>query len=329
VLIGQVRQRGETFVVQQQGATLHLAAYQVQAVCDDVVAAYEYKREALNPSDAMSHLRLAEWCIRQDLLEEAGNELGQARLLAPDHPRVAIVGRRLAVVRRPASTPTSGDSNPSKQGTPDLTAGVPTASGDALDAQLAVPAGLPDDTMEQFRRTIQPLLLNTCTTSGCHREGAGQSLVLDRQALWRDASHTLSAENLSGTLANINREAPLASPLLVAAASPHATLASPPLAMESESFARLKEWVLHVCGHDQPPQVTDEEVADSSEATGEIAEEVISDEELDALLAEEYEKRSHGQPTIQRGLRPVPRRQPDPYDPEEFNRHFGTRDREQ
>jgi hypothetical protein len=327
VLSGQIVRRGEDFTVMKNGATLHLAAHQVEAVCENLDSAYAHRRGALDPHDAVTHLKLAEWCIKQGLLELAEDEIDHARRVEPQHPRLSIVQSRLAVARQPArpSAPFAGPNT--ALASADVVGTGPANANFAAGGQpIRAPfADFPEDTLEQFCRGIQPLLLNTCTTSGCHSAGGEYSFVLDRGALWNDAPRDLTIANLEAVLDRLRRDSPLESPLVTAATTPHARpLSRPPIEVESAAFERLKAWVLHTTGHDKPQVEPVEDVEDGARAADadEMEEVEISEEELDALLfGDELNQRRVGS-KIQRGLRPVARDSTDPYDPDEFNHRY-------
>lgn len=326
VLFGHIRRNGEEYFVIRDGAMLHLEARQVEAVCEDLVAAYWRWRRSVDPHDAVSHLKLAEWCLRQGLLERAGQELHEAARLEPSHPRVPIVARRLAVARRPARLASAAEPVEESDAlpAPGVVRRAAESGGAGERFDRADHADYPDDTMEQFRRGVQPLLLNSCTTSGCHSGSGEYSFVLDRRALWRDAPRELTIANLQAVLERLDHEAPLQSRLLATAATPHARpLSRPPIPADAVAMTRLREWVLHVTGHDRPvveaadaaQTSTDEDVNDSNEVE-------ISDEELNALLYGDPTVRTPVRRTIQRGLARRARGPADPFDPEEFNLRF-------
>jgi hypothetical protein len=170
------------------------------------------------------------------------------------------------------------------------------------------------------------LQLNTCTTSGCHNASGEFTFVLDRRALWNDAPRELTIANLQAVLERLSRDAPLESRLIAAATTPHArTLTSPPIAIESAAFERLKEWVLYVTGHDLPsadPAQTEATSPDEDSVEDETGEVEISDEELDALFNGIELDPSRIPRNVRHGIRAKVSQRQDPYDPEEFNQRF-------
>jgi hypothetical protein len=311
VLAGRILRQGDDYIVQRDGATLHLAAHQVEAVCADLPAAYSHRRRSVDPHDAATHLRLADWCLQQGLLDAAELELAEAGRLEPMHPRLPIVQTRLAVAREPTRLALSASREDNSQSVATAVAVGQSAALAAANVQTDRDplAGYPNDTMEKFRRGIQPLLLNSCTTSGCHSRQGAYSFVLDRRALWHDAPRELTIANLASVLDRINRDMPRQSRLLAAAAAAHApSLAASPLSVESPGFTRLSEWVMHVSGRDAPKVEEAEAVPPPQKESAVEADEVeISDEELDALLPDEDAGPLRARRLIPQGLLPAPR----------------------
>lgn len=337
VLVGQVQREGESYLLTRQGVRVRLAGYQVEAIGNDLSALYAHQSQSLPIGQAAGHMKLAEWCLRHGLLDEARREVAAASRLAPGHPRLDVVERRLAVASDPASSRAKMASGGEASASAALAeAESSTTSRDLDEGELRL-RELPEDSMEQFRRRVQPLLLNSCTTSGCHRSGGSESFVLDRRALWRDAPQTMTVQNLVETLNYVDRAAPSNSRLLQASGSLHAPgLSTPPLSAASAPYAVLENWLLHICGQNQigddasqGQSARESPVSDQDVELIETASEPldVSDAALDELLSEGEEDGRIIERSIQRGLRPVKRRQSDPFDPEDFNRRFSPRRR--
>jgi hypothetical protein len=173
VLQGSITATGDRYVVQSEKSRIDVAANQVAMVCSSLDDAYERQRTQLARPTAESHLALAEWCLRHGLVDQAAAEISEARSFDARHPRIALLERRLAVMRSPrASTAITGS---------------PESANDKQLAELrtleAMAAKLPAGTVERFARKVQPLLANGCTTSGCHQPNGKQEFQLDRAVL--------------------------------------------------------------------------------------------------------------------------------------------------
>ena len=83
---------------------------------------------------------------------------------------------------------------------------------------------LPKGALELFTRRVQPLLVNNCTASGCHRPEGPTEFSLSRAILYGESNQKTTHHNLSAALAQIDRTNPTQSPLLVVPLKPHGGL---------------------------------------------------------------------------------------------------------
>ena len=235
VLHGKVSVSGERYVVTQPKSVVDVPAPQVLLVANSMDDAYERQRQQLPHDTTEAHLGLAEWCLRYNLIEPAEQELADARRLDPRDPRVALLERRLAVASQskkkspPSQAPAKPhDDSPSKEELQKL---------DALVKEL------PPGVVERFTRKVQPLLVNNCTTSGCHQAGSQQDFQLDRAVLHGLSNRRITLRNLVATLALVDRDAPQ-SELLSIPRHSHGGMDRPILGPRQESqLTQLFDWV--------------------------------------------------------------------------------------
>jgi hypothetical protein len=106
--------------------------------------------------------------------------------------------------------------------------------------------------METFTNTIQPLLLNNCSKSGCHLARSDGGFKLERMHP-RFASRTTTQRNLEQVLTLINRDDPPASSLLQTPIHPHATVKVPIFTDRHQGqYRQLVQWVYAVAGSYTP-----------------------------------------------------------------------------
>ena len=86
-----------------------------------------------------------------------------------------------------------------------------------------------DSSLETFARSVQPLLLNTCTTSGCHTRHQPGPMRLTRGSRTRGVDRHATLRNLEAVLLWVDRDHPMESRLLRAATTPHGTARVAPL----------------------------------------------------------------------------------------------------
>jgi hypothetical protein len=318
VLQGRVTAAGERYVVTSAKSEVNVAAAQVALVCASLDDAYEQQRRRLPANSAEGHLTLAEWCLRHDLVPQAERELIDARQCDAQAPRLALLERRLAVARQPRPSRPSGKGIAS----PDI-----KSSTDELRQIEAVADGLPAGAVEQFTRKIQPLLVNNCTSAGCHQHASGQEFRLDRALLHGLSNRRTTLRNLAATLALVDRDAPQRSPLLAIPHEEHGGRQQPLFGPKQDALHKqLVDWVALVTGSARGGAVVaaarDEQGAALTAAGPaelskrptalNVSDAANMDPELEATLVEP-------QP-LRRGAELTPWRPKDTFDPEIFNR---------
>jgi hypothetical protein len=180
--------------------------------CADLREAYQRLRAGTS-NDANEHLRLAQWCLRQGLLDVAAQEVDTAATLNPQHPMIEPLRRRLEMSnQRPQAS-----AGPARSGNPYTLA-------EELDRMLRT---LPPGSIEYFTQRVQPVLMNNCTTSNCHGQQSETAFRLFRIPSDRPASRRLTQRNLYTALQWIDRENPAASKLLTVPLAPHGTAKTP------------------------------------------------------------------------------------------------------
>jgi hypothetical protein len=252
VLHGKVSTSGERYEVTRSKSVVEVPTAQVLLVADSMLDAYHRQRQQLPRDTSEAHLGLADWCLRYSLLDSAAQELADARRLDPRDPRAALLERRLAVARE-AKTQASGSASGELH--------EDTTAKDELRKLEAVAADLSPSAVERFTRKVQPLLVNSCTTSGCHHPGGEQSFQLDRAVLHGLSNRRITLRNLVATLELVNRDSPQQSDLLSIPRRTHGGMKRPVFGPRQKSqLEQLVDWV---------GMVTESEVAAESEVTAE------------------------------------------------------------
>lgn len=233
ILHGKITPAGDRYLISLPTGEVRVKSTDVELHCRDLDEAYACKRQGLQAGNVHEHLNLAQWCIQQDLLGHAAEEIGAAMNVDPRHPRIELLERRLSLAQhKPAvAQPTVelADAGPSSEDLDRLT------------------RSLPPGTVETFTNSIQPMLLNNCTAAGCHGPGSGNEHRWVRISVSRTSSRRLTQRNLHSTVQLIDREKPLESLLLTVPSRPHgkaktAFFANP----QSPQFRQLAAWVQQV-----------------------------------------------------------------------------------
>ncbi len=229
LLQGKVQRRGEDYLVHLPNGSLQVRGGQVEMVCQNMEEAYQRRRGNRGGTSADSHLELAAWCLRHDLLSNAENEIQNARTLDASHPRLGRLQRQLEqaaqIAERRYEQHTKVEEVPT---TPPL---------DAAELDKA-----PDWARALFVRQIQPLVVHSCATGGCHQSTTPSDFRLNRLAVEGAGHPDATLRNLAETLKQIDWEAVENSDLLVRARKAHGSKnASTPLS--ARKLQVLRGWV--------------------------------------------------------------------------------------
>jgi hypothetical protein len=311
VLPGVVHRQGNHFRVENAGSVLQVPASQVEMACASLVDAYEQRRQQRVGNATDAHLELARWCLRHGLLAQAAREILDARTDDPGHPALRKLDLQLQQGLVDEASRVQRERNAVA-----LAAHVEPAPPEAIVApeRLIEPTS---EVQQQFVRSIQPMLIHGCTTSGCHSPDSRQAMALDRWALEGSGIPALIRKNLDQVLAQVDVEDPASSPLMRRARQAHGmsnSQLSTPLAPYQTAI--LIEWINEAAGvqpetplpadSDADPNTVDpRQVERTMAGDGEITEAMI-DEAAQELLSGKKTRTAF-----------TPR---DQFDPEIFNR---------
>jgi hypothetical protein len=219
-LTGDVVRQGEQYAIKRLIGETVIPADRVLKVCASLEEAYQFLARRANLQDPDERVRLAEWCREHGLTEQALAEVREAAALRPENEKIRRLMRHLEATKTSVRSP---EKTVSKQEFP----------------RVEVSA----ESMGMFASKIQPILSNACAS--CHVSGRAPGFPLMRVVEEGMASRTSLEKNLSVVLAQVNPEQPLASKLLLKAASVHAPgMAQAPLkGRNSPAYRLLEQWV--------------------------------------------------------------------------------------
>jgi hypothetical protein len=236
VIAGRYSKVGDLYVVAVNGGEIRIDANKVEVACQSIQQAYQLKRTAISQHSVSSHLRLAQWCIRQKLFQQAAAEINTARDIDVGDRRIALIERRLQAVQYQVATARKITNQP-----------APIPDRAELERWLD---GLPRKSVEQFANSIQPLLSNRCATGACHGPTSSRADVhVLRVPRGRSVSRRATARNLREIMKWVDREQPGDSPLLAVPARPHANAEAAIFFLGGhssggdEQYRRLVDWV--------------------------------------------------------------------------------------
>ena len=315
---GKISRVGDLYYVALPNGEIRVRAGDVDFACRDLEDGYRKKRAAIQSGDVYDHLRLAQWCLRHELLGHAGRELADALAAQPDHPMIAVLERRLKLALERPKKPPHDD--------------APTEHTSLPEDLERLVRGMPPGTVETFAQTIQPLLVNHCTAAACHGPGATAEFRLLRLPIDRPPSRLTTQRNLHATLQWIDQEQPAASRLLAAPIRPHGTAQTAVFtSRQLGQYQRIVDWVHQVAARPAskaPATVTPQQKppvrAMPAESAGFLFAEPAASPAVD--------QRPAAEPTVGDPFGKTFPRHPeepgtpyvpiDPFDPEIFNRRY-------
>jgi hypothetical protein len=298
VLAGAVERVGDEYVINVTGATLQVPVDQVERFAPTLEEAYEQRRVTLVDGTPDRHLELAAWCLHLKLFDQAARELLDARRIDAQIPGLDVLERRLRyrmdLEASRAQAASRASAKPLVPAAADVVAAEPPLPSISVDAQA------------QFVRSIQPMLVRNCATSGCHQSGAGHAMQLDRWALEGRGNVELVRRNLAEVLGEVDMENLEASELLAKGRVVHGRAnAGSSRPLSAHQLNLLTAW-MHLA-FDGPPAQTAPPVA----ATPDVAQDAIA-----------FGDEAMG---FDSNVKPASFTPRDAFDPEIFNRRSAAR----
>ncbi len=321
ILQGEITRRGSYYHVAMLRGELQVPVGQVEICCRNLAEAYQCRRAARVGSTGDSHRQLAAWCLRHDMLEYAAIELRAAGAIDPAHPGLKILENQLAqATRRRSSQPRP-----------------PRPTADSVSSRPATAAkerDLPPAARRQFVRQIEPILISSCATSGCHGSDSARSLRLDRLAIVGAGHPGLTRKNLANLLAQVDSTSPDGNSLLAHATTEHGAerKRSKPLSVRQSQL--LQSWIRLISAARQGAEggtkrsradapMQDPKLTSVSHAAGERVGLVPQSRAAKPLRATPKIENPRPTKKLQRGARLTTFSPRDPFDAEIFNRRVG------
>ncbi len=214
VMQGGITRAGDFYVL-TLGTTgeVRLPASDVETQCVDLEDAYNYQVATMGRKTADAHLRLAEWCLRNNMRGKAAEQLLNTLALDAKHPGIDNFQRRLDAAENATVSHPVGTSGPAE-----------TVGAEQLDKILQE---LPKGSLERFSGVVQPILLNRCAANGCHGPAAKSEFRLLRPPAGQVMTKRFTQRNLYAVLKYIDRDAPENSRLLMLPQERHGSTLAP------------------------------------------------------------------------------------------------------
>jgi len=252
-----VRTDDDLAVTDERGNVRYIPETQVQFRAPRRLEIYRWKQRRIDRDDVRNHIRLAQWCLSNELPHEAADELLHLSSLDPDNPAIRAIGRRLTNYRSASE----------KQSQTIL----PVAYQKPVDQSpvAAIPRELPEEVMADFKRTVQPILVNRCGQLACHGSGATsdfQLSVLRSRVLGRE----MTTRNLTRVINQLDANQLNQSPLLKMARTAHGPMKDPAIGThEFAMYQSLLAWARIVVNDAEENSIDAVLAADSASSSSE------------------------------------------------------------
>lgn len=229
---GIIQLKNGAYHVQTNGGNLIVPKANVQFECGSREEAYLLLKPRVVPNNPSDHISLAKWCARNELFEEARDEIQAAIRLNPGNTENKLLLKEVEQLLDPYRTP--GDVDGTRPDRFDFSS--------AMLQRVEPLGGMTRNQAREFTSRVQPILLNGCATAHCHREGNREQLSFKLHPLSRYQSNSITKQNYDRILTQIDRDHPERSPLLTAHRDPTDGILSP---FEKPQGKQLEQAVLN------------------------------------------------------------------------------------
>jgi hypothetical protein len=231
VVYGKITNAPGGYLLKRPGSTDEMIpTFLVQTAADSLLGCYENLQAAISPTRPDDHLELANWCVRQRLLEEAKTEVLAVLKLDPNRREA----RELLVKLEEATNP-----RPRNQ---ESEAAPARTSDGFLDSAGRTTEGLGPELTSQFVRRIQPLMVSKCGNAACHGGDASDEFRLANIRRNSASGRATTLENLRQAVTLVDAGEPEKTRLLSALSGPaHIGVFSGPAGRAQETAIRA--WV--------------------------------------------------------------------------------------
>ena len=241
VLRGTPRIEGDLVILDRgDGSQMRLRRNQVAFSANSLQALYEYRVGQNSFRSAAIFADDVGWCLRNGLIDEAEVELIKLKSMDPTYPAASRLQRQIDSLRSPHAT------------TP-IESMVETKSEPEATPRFSSPEGISPAAVALFAARVQPMLINRCGNSGCHRTGSDTPWKLSHLGVDVRVSARMTQNNLAATVTHLNLDDPYSSGLLQYLKTPHANGHYDTAGRTAQSAeATLRAWLSQLGRFPQP-----------------------------------------------------------------------------
>jgi len=359
VLQGTISRSGDRYRVTSRGASLRVPADRVVLFRRSTADVYRELKRRLPRENSGNYELLARWCLKNDLLDEASQEIAALEAVNAQHPALPQLERQLRAAMDVKSRQVVTHADYQEFAGPQATAHPPTPSFSdqaapkspqtiSLRTQRPLSASARPEAVVRFSdksritfvRSIQPMIVQSCGTAGCHGGDTALPFQLNRLALIAGSHPKVFEQNLQAIVELLSADSPQQSPLIMMAQRRHGPPGHSYAPLRQRQIDLLTAWVADVTGFEESTDPQEGEVASSGESdnspgatsakagTGRFPNNIRQPGDVDASREPTFEElNSLDWSVLDEQIKPVEEVQAfvprDPFDPEIFNRHYG------
>ena len=256
VFHGVVRPIGEKMEIRLgQGATIQVDSKQVSHVAASKLELYHAQVKSIRLWGTGEHWHLTQWCLQQQLLEQAVFHYGELARSVEPSPKFKQLEQQLKsallnsdevrslIAKNEVRSAVSIEETIPKTSEVTLASSMENASKPSIQ-HLAIPGYV----KKAFHTSVAPILINGCGQAGCHGLPGNSTFHIHKAA--GDQASTIANQNLENVLRYINPKDPGASQLISYATHAHGIQKSPrfnPLREDDrEHIERIAQWIKSV-----------------------------------------------------------------------------------
>ncbi|QDU50147.1 hypothetical protein [Gimesia panareensis] len=202
---GEISESAGGYLVSSQTGSMLVPFSDVVFEAGDLNGIYLKQRASMKFPTANTHMNLARWCITNNLIEEAKDELRDAIRLEPKRSEPQLMLQRLMSISPGQKQLTVQEKIQEK---------LLTKKMENTDEATSM-TGISREQSAIFVRKVQPILLNKCGNANCHGNATTSKFQLT-QVTRRYGNHRIYAEkNLAEVMKWLDFDYPADSPLVV------------------------------------------------------------------------------------------------------------------
>ncbi|MDO4858550.1 MAG: hypothetical protein Q4A17_11465 [Thermoguttaceae bacterium] len=216
ILFGDLKLIGDQYEITTETGTVVIPQNRVSQIAESLRQIYDFKASQVFVNDLEKRCELLRWCFQYELVNEAEEQLALLKKYAPDHPMAEVFDRRLTFLKNKKEREALASENPEAESTEES---AHNQTGPTYAELQRFAASIPEESIEVFRKKVQPILQKNCMMADCHGPNTETPYRLLRIHPKMGRGEIL--QNLYASVQQINLAQPEQSPLLRKPVTPH------------------------------------------------------------------------------------------------------------